>query len=66
MMKTGTRWAIPVVSYNHIYQTWSINGCLRYNGESMPFMQKLAKILRFYDLNTPFRLIVNQCSYLAS
>ena len=29
-MKTGTRWAIPVVSYNRIYQTWSINGCLRY------------------------------------
>ena len=32
----------------------------------MPFMQKLAKILRFYDLNTPFRLILNQCSYLAN
>ena len=30
MMKIGNRWAIPVVSYNRIYQTWSIIGCLRY------------------------------------
>ena len=24
MVKTGTRWAIPVVSYNRIYQIWLI------------------------------------------
>ena len=30
MVKTETRWTIPVVSYNRIYQTWSIIGCLRY------------------------------------
>ena len=29
-MKTGTRWAILVVSYNRIYQTRLIIGCLSY------------------------------------
>ena len=30
MVKTGTRWAIPVVSYNPIYQIWLIVGYLCY------------------------------------
>ena len=32
MVKTGTRWAIPVVSYNRIilYQIWLIVGYLCY------------------------------------
>ena len=47
MMKTGTRWAIPVVSYNHIYQTWSINGCLRY---SISDTHKLCKALKVWSI----------------
>ena len=30
MVKTGTCWVIPILSYKPVYQTWSIIGCLHY------------------------------------
>ena len=53
MMKTGTRWAIPVMSYNRIYQTRSIIGCLHYY-----------VCMYAYELKYIFMYIAQACSIM--